>query len=112
MRIVNLDTFVAMPEGTVFAKYKPCYFEDLCIKGESITETRDFFYQQIVGSLDCSGSDEWSDMLFESQETGKSLPMDLHTQNRDGCFEPAQFFAVWERQDVEALIERLKATLT
>lgn len=111
MRIVNLEQFIAMPPGTVFAKYRPCVFEDLCIKGDSIAETRDFFYQQIVDSLDCSGSDEWSKMLFESEETGKSLPMDFSTEGRDGCFDPAQLFAVWERADVEALIARLKATL-
>jgi hypothetical protein len=112
VKIVNLDTFIAMPAGTVFAKYKPCCFEDLCIKGESIPETDDFFYQQIVDAIDAAGSSEWSNMLFESQETGKSLPMDFRCEGRDGCFEPAQLFAVWERADVLALIARLQETVT
>lgn len=112
MRIVNLDQFIAMPAGTVFAKYKPCYFEELCIKGDSIPQTKDFFYQQLVGAIDSTGSDDWSNQLFASQETGKSLKMDFHCEGRDGCFDPDQLFAVWERPDVLALIERLQVTVS
>ena len=110
MRIVNLDQFVAMPAGTLFSKYQPCVFEDLCIKGDSIEETRDFFYQPIVDTLDCGGSDEFHSMLFDAQEGGVSIPMNFHYESRDGCFEPAQLFAVWESADVDALIARLQET--
>jgi hypothetical protein len=112
MKIINLDQFIALPAGTVFAKYKPCYFEDLCIKGDSILETKDFFYQDIVGAIDAGDSGEWSDLLFKSQETGASLAMDFQCQGRDGCFEADQLFAVWERQDVQSLITRLGEALT
>lgn len=112
MRIVELDEFIALPAGTVFAKYEPCAFEDLCIKGDSIPETRDFFYQEIVSALDARDSGEWSKLLFESQETGKSIPMDFDCQGRDGCFESEQLFAVWERPDVEGLIARLQQALS
>lgn len=35
MRIVDRKTFLAMPIGTVFSKYEPCVFGNLCIKGET-----------------------------------------------------------------------------
>lgn len=111
MKIVNLDQFIVMPPGTLFAKYKPCYFDDLCIKGESIRETRDFFYQQIVDSIDAHDSGQFADLLFESERTGKSIPMNFSVEGRDGCFEPDQLFAVWERADVKSLIARLQFTL-
>lgn len=111
MKIVDLEQFIAFAAGTLFAKYRPCAFEDLCIKGESIPETKDFFYQPIVDAVAAPDSGMWGNLLFESQETGKSLVMDFNCESRDGCFEPAQLFAVWERADVEALIARLLATL-
>jgi hypothetical protein len=111
VKIVNLDQFIALPAGTVFAKYQPCVFDDLCIKGDSILQTKDFFYQQIVDAIDSTGSDDFSRQLFEAEETGKSLKMDFHCEGRDGCFEPGQLFAVWEPDDVLALIARLQVTV-
>ena len=111
MKIVNLDQFIALPAGTFFSKYEPCCFEDLNIKGDSILQTKDFFYQSIADSIDHHDSGQFSNMLFESQETGKSMPMNFDVEGRDGCFEPNQLFAVWEPQDVEKLIARLQAAM-
>lgn len=111
MKIVKRPEFLKLPSGTVYSKYVHCAFEEMQIKGDSLAN--DWFYQDIVGAIDSTGSDDWSNKLFESAETGKSLAMDFDCQGRDGCFEPdEQMFAVWERADVEALIERLKATLS
>jgi hypothetical protein len=112
MKIVKLDEFLAMPAGTLFAKYKPCVFGDLCIKEESIPEYRDFIYQPIVDSLDANDSNQHFDMLDESLKTGKSIPMDFDCLNRDGFYDADQLYAVFERADVEALIERLKQALS
>lgn len=110
MRIVKLAEFLTLPAGTVFAKFEPCDFEELLIKGET-SLTYDFCYQQIASAIKSHNSGEWADLLFESLETGKSIPMDFNFQKRDGCFESTQLFAVFERADVEALIVRLQATL-
>lgn len=60
MRIVNRQQFLAMPAGTVYAKYEPCSFEDLCIKGDSLPN--DWFYQQIVDAIDVhDGGQFWSE---------------------------------------------------
>lgn len=109
MKIVNRETFLAMPEGTLFSKYHPCVFEDLCIKGE--TWDSDFQVQQVVDAIECTGSGDFSNRLHRSEILGESLPMDFNCMGRDGCFDDDQLFAVWERADVEALIVRLTQTL-
>lgn len=114
MRIVDRATFLAMPAGTVFAKYQPCVFGDLLIKGETLAGGIDFRYQQIVDSLDVGGSGEFVDRLHLAEAKGAAGPeieMDFNCESRDGLFDADQLFAVWSRDDVEALINRLGRTL-
>jgi DNA modification methylase len=73
--------------------------------------TSDWYEQDIVGSIESTGSDDWAQKLDAAQRLGFSLRMDFDIDGRDGCFDEDQLFAVWERQDVEALIERLQRTL-
>lgn len=109
MRIVDRKTFLAMPSGTLFSKYVPCVFENMQIKGDSLAN--DFLYQQIVDAIDCRDSGEFAALLDDSERDGTSIPMDFDCQGRDGCFDEDQLFAVWERADVNALIERLKGVV-
>lgn len=110
MKIVNLKTFRALPPNTVFAKYQPCVFEELEIKGE--TWEHDFLVTSNLSSaIKCSGSGEFRELLDRAEKEGISLAMDFDTEGRDGCFEDDQLFAVWEEADVRALIERLKLCL-
>lgn len=115
MKIVNRSTFLAMPPGTVYAKYEPCIFEEMCIKGETLFHDDgrpfDWFYQQIVDAVDAFDSNEWSDRLERSRLTGESVPMNFDIESRDGCFEDDQLFAVWEPADITALITRLQEAL-
>ena len=112
MRIVDRATFLAMPAGTVYAKFEPMIFGDIAIKGESIGDI-DFRYSELgnpwfVGD---NGSDTHFTFLEEIQE-GAAMVIDYSTDFRDGLFDADQLFAVWERADVEALIARLQETLT
>lgn len=107
MKIVDHKTFLSMPAGTVYSKYEPCIFEPFCIKGKSISYG-DFFYQTIVDSVKCRGSDEFHGLLDDSEKNGTTFPLDFDSQGRDGCFEVDQLFAVWDDSDVEALIARLQ----
>jgi hypothetical protein len=108
MKIVTREKFLKMPEGTLYSKYEPCVFGELCIKGESWEV--DFLYQDIVSSVECSGSDEFFGILDTAEETGCSFDMDLDCQGRDGLYDMEQLFAVWETKDVVQLISRLQAT--
>lgn len=110
MKIVNRKTFLEMPPGTVYAKFEPCIFGNLCIKDDSLSN--DWFYQNIVDAIDVNDSGEFGDVLFRANDTGESIPMDFHCLGRDGFFDNDQLFAVFERKDIEALIERLKEAIT
>lgn len=110
MRIVNRVEFLKLPPETLYAPYQHCAFGDLAIKGETLNN--DWYYQQISDAIESTGSDDFADKLFESAETGNSIPMDFDCQGRDGCFEPdTGMFAVYEPQDVQFLINRLKRCL-
>lgn len=110
MKIVNLETFRKLPPNTLFAKYEPCIFYEFCVKGE--TWEHDFLVtSDIPGSIACVSSGDFSHKLHEAELNGTSLPMDFETEGRDGCFEDKQLFAVWEKQDIEQFIERLRKCL-
>jgi hypothetical protein len=100
MKILNLQQFLAMPADTIFSKYAPVYFEDLCIKGDSLG-TDDFMWIHLAASYEL-------DTLGREAAVGIPVHPDLETYTRDACFEPDQLFAVWEPQDVELLIKRLR----
>lgn len=111
MRIVNRQTFLAMSPGTIFAKYRPCVFEELLIKGETLRSGNDFLYQPLVGAIDAHSSEVFEDKLHAAELAGADGPevaMDFDVESRDGLYDADQLFAVWSREDVEGLIERLR----
>lgn len=107
MKVIDRKAFLALPPETLFSKYQPCVFEDLCIKGDTILEN-DFCYQSITDAIACNSSDDFTDILSRAEITEESIQMDFDCQGRDGCFDSEQLFAIWERSDVEALIQRLQ----
>lgn len=110
MRIVNLTEFRKLKPGTVFMKYTPQYFEELCVKGD--TWDSDFLCEAITNEIDCNDSGERCDCLFEAQEdSAKSLKLDFDCTGRDGCHDPNQLFAVYEKEDLQGLIRKLQYSL-
>jgi len=105
MRVVDRKTFLAMPPGTVFNKWNPCTFGDLCIKGATMGKD---FSVQYLDSLQERDGEECIDALYRL-EVGEAIPVDLDCQSRDGLFDDDQLFAVWDDADVAALIARLSA---
>lgn len=110
MKIVDRKTFLSMPENTLFSKYSPCHMEEFAIKLDTL-ETNDFIVQYIDSAIEHTDSGNWSSLLDKSQATGCSLPMDFNCSSRDGCFDDYQLFAVWEKEDVRKLIDRLALCL-
>jgi len=110
MRIVDLDTFRALPNGTLFMKYEPCCFGNLGVKVETLNG--DFLFESITDGIDASGSDEMFDKLFAAEKDSTlSLKMDFNATDRDGLFEADQLFAVYEKEDVVGLIDKLNECL-
>ena len=114
MRIVDRKTFLAMPEGTVFAKYDPSIFRELMVKFDSRPasgEMVDFYYASLTDEVDCSGSCERDGIMDLAEQDGVPFALHFNTQCRDGLYDADQLFAVWERDDVEGLIARLQSAL-
>ncbi len=110
MKIVDLQTFKAMPEGTVFMKFEPCIFGDLCVKAE--TMERDFVAASLTDGIDASDSGEMADKLFAAmKDPDLSISMDFEAYSRDGMFEDDQMFAVYEKADIEGLVKKLSECL-
>ncbi|RUT30864.1 hypothetical protein WG29040_23280 [Pseudomonas sp. PAMC 29040] len=114
MRIVDRKTFLAMPEGTIFAKYDPSVIREPMVKAESIGsegELFDFRYTSLTDEVDCSGSFERDGIMDLAEIEGTPFALHFNTQCRDGLFDADQLFAVWDRDDVEGLISRLQSAL-
>lgn len=124
MKIVDRQTFLAMPVGTVYAKYEPIrgykdpqpvhpgrpMFGELSIKDETIA-SEDFYYEVLIGTIDARDEGHRIDQLLQAQEEGVSLPIHYGSVDRDACFDEDQLFAVWELSDVQHLIAQLHDTL-
>lgn len=110
MKIVNRRAFLALPAGTVFAKYHPCTFWEFSIKTGN-SPTNDFYCSAIVSAIESSGCEAFGRKLDAAEHGGVSLPMDFESSGRDGEFNLDQLFAVWEPADVEGLISRLQWAL-
>jgi len=115
MKIVDRKAFLALPPGTVFSTYKPCYMDAICIKGDTVLPMTDagagdFDVCRLEHALSYV-EEEFSDICFKHLEKGKSVPMEFNTYHRDGLFDVAQQFAVWEPADIQALIARLQQCL-
>lgn len=106
MKIVNRKEFLKLPSNTLYSKYKPCCFGELSIKYE--TGPYDFYCNSLNDVTFGSSSDETYDKLLEIQDSGESIPIDLNCIGRDGLFEEDQLFAVYDNNDVEHIINKLK----
>lgn len=108
MKIVKRIDFVKLPANTLFSEYEPCWFGPLMIKGDTLSNNNDWCEQNIADAIETNGAD-FADKLFHAQETGESIGMDFDCEGRDGTFDPDdRLYAVWEPQDVQHLINRLK----
>jgi len=108
MRIVGLDDFLLLPAGTVFAKYRPQIFGELCVKGDSISESSDFFYRPIWEPYAYS-SGELHDVLVAAEGRKAEVQIDTDCWQRDGLYEYDQLFAVFSGDEVAKIAESLVA---
>ena len=106
MRIVGLDEFLLLHAGTVFAKYRPQMFDELCVKGDSIHESSDFFYRPIWEPYAYS-SGELHDALVAAEERKAEVQIDTDCWQRDGLFEYDQLFAVFSQEEVRQIASSL-----
>lgn len=104
MKIINLETFLQYPNGTVYSKYQPCCFEGLMIKRDNCNKI-DFFYSNLIGNIE-----DFNKFFDESKPpfTKDAIKLDFEIMGRDGMFEINQLFAIYEDHDIDNLIKALK----
>lgn len=113
MKIVNRETFLTLPAGTVYAEYWPVRVSNLAIKGDTQPLCNDFVYDSLAAdSIEQDGSEDYVDKMFLSAETGVELEMDFNYTGREGSFKTEQLYAVLSKDDVKKMIARLQETLT
>ncbi|MFY0516530.1 hypothetical protein ACOMCU_01680 [Lysinibacillus sp. UGB7] len=111
MKIVNLEKFLSLPKDVVYAKFEPNLFGAVTIKADTSSSSGDWWYQDLL-EVYVKDNEEWDTILSKAVEKGVSFDLDYESIGRDGLYEKNQLFAVFEKKDVVALIERLKKTLS
>lgn len=104
MRVVDRETFLNHPEGTIYAKGKPLYWEALSVKFETLHHDgvpRDWFYLDPCWVRSKVGEDASCEMM-RAFDDGLSRPME-DAVSRDGCFDEDEVFLVFERDDLQVL---------
>ena len=100
MRIVDRKTFLGMPEGTVYMKFRGS-FGDLCIKEQTVGA--DFRYFTLDPSVNCVGRDEAIDMA--DSDSSLDVPIEIkHSSRDDDILNLDQRFAIWTKSDVDSLM--------
>jgi len=104
MKIINRDQFLDMPANTVYFEFEPCVFGPMRIKGDTIGN--DWFYTDIC-SFD-GDKEMFFDIYDDMIQTGRSQPLDMDVEGRDGTFDCDQMYAVLDNEDIKHLIGHLQ----
>ena len=97
MRIVSRDEFMLLPVGTVFQKYRPYILEELKTKGETIFDNDEVPI-------------DWFECPVGAEAMINKPPHYIELsciESRDGIFQHADQFLVYESQDVQLLVDKL-----
>lgn len=118
MRIVNLDTFLTLPAGTVYCHYEPINFGALHVKAgpedPSWGNGHNFVTKCIIAEVDAVGSSEMHDMMIDAEKNGTEVPLDYGCSYGEGTHQgmkETQLFAVFNREDILGLINVLQESL-
>ncbi|HAK3593334.1 TPA: hypothetical protein H1895_003773 [Salmonella enterica] len=115
MRIVDRQTFLSLPENTVYSisHWNPeggsTAITDLYIKGPTVADAD--YYETAIPSFDFNSIEEMSAEIERSLSRGWSVDPDFGVETRNSMFDENQMFAVWEKEDIERLIARLNECL-
>jgi hypothetical protein len=114
VKIVNKKEFYALPNGTLYSYYEPCVIMGLHVKKENIYYSEqpcDFYYESLIGNIDTNGSDDYDDLLEDAENNKTSLKMDFNCVERDAFYNDDQLYAIYEKSDIEAFIEKLQSLI-
>lgn len=99
MKVVNRKEFLAMPPGTLYTLFKPCYTDGLAIKHDTLDNGNDWFYTELIASS------ENGDLV--GMDAGEKVPFSANWQGRDGAFDQEQKFIIYSPEDIRAFAKTL-----
>lgn len=114
MKIVDRKTFLSFPEGTLYCKYESRTLGELQIKQETIWNNlepedhdleNDWFYRDLF-SINGNSCIEIHDLL-DVGEKGSEVPICANVGQRDGNFDSEQMFAVFSKEEVKMIVNRI-----
>lgn len=115
MHIVDRKTFLSMPANTVYSisHWTPSTMStsitDLLIKGDTVAGID--YYEQCIPDFDYEDIDEKFDAISKSVTGGSPINTDFYVETRNAMFNKDQMYAIWDKEDIEGLISRLKQCL-
>ena len=105
MKIISYDEFIKIDTPTLYCETKPCWFGDLNIKFDSLNNFKDYYVTplnpQFEGDFDFIEA-------YGKLSNGKSLKIDLESIERDGNYDYSRKYLIFEKEDIEVLIDKLK----
>lgn len=112
MKIINREEFYKLPEGTLFQEYQQFYFGELKIKGRTIQNSQsgkniDYTELCLGGNIKANNSDEFFEILLESEESVENIELDFDNYSRNGMFDDNQLYAVYSSDDTDNLVKTL-----
>ncbi len=113
MKIYSRTEFMKLPEGVLFSKGKPWYWDGLHVKGDTILidgRAIDFGERGLL-SIEANDSGELIGRYEAMRADGASFPME-DAYGRDGCFDDEDLFLVWESDDLHEMARIIHAALT
>lgn len=110
MRIVDHKEFLSLTGQTLYANYEPQVFGDLRIRGDTCWPHSTDFHTIPLFEIESRGSDEHCDLLWKADEDSTfNVPLeDEEGWSRDTLSYENQMFAVFDDEDIDKLIRRLK----
>lgn len=110
LRIVNRDQFLKLPNGVVYSRYQSLsMFSGLEVKEETLTN--DWVYTSLMEFVDAHDSGEMADIMIKAEEEGTEFRLDVECGQRDGFFEGEEYFAIYDKEDILKLFERMKSVV-
>lgn len=103
MKIVDRETFLSLPSGTVYAKIpKRWIVQDLCVKYDSLSN--DWYYMSFDW-VDAHDSGQAGQRMDE-MEQGASYPVQKSI-TRDGLYDDTDQFLIYEEADIRFIVSQL-----
>lgn len=107
MKVINKEDFLKLKEETLFSFYQSAAFEGLFIKNNCIDSDEAYSFDEIIGAVENYSTGDFFDKC-ELMRKGGSVPVDFDYTDRGDVIPEDQLFAVYEKEDVVKLIDRLK----